>query len=190
VNVPNSISFARLASIPVFVALLLAYQPEAGREYLRVAAFVLFAVAAFSDGVDGYIARRYNQMTKLGALLDPLADKLLTNISFVFLAALDRFATHVPMWAPVVILARDVTITGASYLLQRYLGPLKPRPRILGKIATWAHSIAIAAVVINFPYAHEILMVTVGISVYSLADYLFHGYEAHAPPETAGPDAA
>jgi CDP-diacylglycerol--glycerol-3-phosphate 3-phosphatidyltransferase len=190
VNVPNSITLARLASIPVFVALLLMYQPDAGEEPLRIAAFVVFIAAAASDGIDGYIARHFNQKTRLGALLDPLADKLLTNISFVFLAALDTFSTHVPLWVPVVVLARDITITGGSYVLQRYLGPLKPRPRLLGKLATGAHSVAIAAIVINFSFAYEILMITVAISVYSLADYLLHGYEASAPAESTGKSAA
>lgn len=189
-NVANSITLARLASIPIFVVLVLLYQPDSGEEHLRIAAFLLFVAAAASDGIDGYIARHFNQKTRLGALLDPLADKLLTNISFVFLAALDTFATRVPLWVPVVILARDITITGGSYVIQRHLGPLKPRPRILGKLATVAHSVAIAGIVINFLYAYELLMITVAISVYSLADYLLHGYEANAPVESTGRDAA
>lgn len=186
-NAANSITLARLAMIPVFVALLLVYRPDAGLEGVRIAAFVVFVVAAASDGIDGFVARRFDQRTRLGALLDPLADKLLVNISFVFLAALDTFATHVPLWVPVIILGRDITITGGSYLLGKYLGPLRPRPRILGKAATWAHSVAIAAIVINLPHAYEILMITVAISVFSMADYLLHGYELADPgaPDTA-----
>lgn len=189
-NAANSITLARLAMIPVFVALLLVYRPDDGMEGVRIAAFVVFVVAAASDGIDGYIARHFNQKTRLGALLDPLADKLLTNISFVFLAGLDKFATHVPLWVPVLILGRDITITGGSYLLAKHLGPLRPRPRILGKVATWAHSVAISAVVINLPHAFEILMITVAISVFSMADYLLHGYEAIEPGKSAEPDAA
>ncbi len=176
--------------IPVFVALLLVYRPDADLEAVRIAAFVVFVVAAASDGIDGFIARHYDQKTRLGALLDPLADKLLMNISFVFLAALDKFATTVPLWVPVLILGRDITITGGSYLLAKHLGPLRPRPRILGKLATWAHSVAIAAVVINLPHAFEILMVTVIISVFSMADYLLHGYETVEPGPPTRPDAA
>jgi CDP-diacylglycerol--glycerol-3-phosphate 3-phosphatidyltransferase len=173
--------------IPLFVALLLLYRPDADLEGLRIAAFVVFVVAAASDGIDGFIARRFNQCTRLGALLDPLADKLLVNISFVFLAALDRFDAHVPLWVPVIVLVRDITITGGSYLMDKHLGPLRPRPRMLGKLATVAHSVAIAAVVINLPHAYEILMITVAISVFSMADYLVHGYESVQPDE---PDAA
>jgi CDP-diacylglycerol--glycerol-3-phosphate 3-phosphatidyltransferase len=188
-NAANSVTVARLMLIPVFVMLLLFYQPDAGREGLRIAAFIVFVAAAASDGIDGFIARHFNQKTRLGALLDPMADKLLMNISFVFLAALDTFETQVPMWVPVLVLGRDITIAGGSYLLAKHLGPLRPRPRVLGKLATWAHSVAIAAIVINFPHAYEILMVTVAISVYSMADYLLHGYET-VEPKTVGRDTA
>jgi CDP-diacylglycerol--glycerol-3-phosphate 3-phosphatidyltransferase len=190
-NAANSVTLARLALIPVFAVLLLIYQPDAGHEGIRIAAFVVFVVAAASDGIDGFIARRFDQKTRLGAMLDPLADKLLTNISFVFLAALEgKFTTTVPLWVPVVILMRDITITGGSYLLAKHLGPIQPRPRILGKLATWAHSVAIAAIVINLPYSYEILMITVTISVFSMADYLLHGYEANLPGESGKPDTA
>lgn len=187
-NTANAITLVRLALIPVFVTLLLIYRPDAGLEGVRIAAFIVFVTAAVSDGVDGYVARHYNQRTRLGAVLDPTADKLLTNISFVFLAALTSFDTPVPMWLPVVVLARDITITTGSFMLNKYMGPLKVRPRILGKAATVAHSVAIAAVVINLPGADRILMITAAISILSLADYLLHGYE-QALPET-GPAAS
>jgi len=187
-NTANAITLVRLALIPVFVTLLLIYRPDAGLEGVRIAAFIVFVTAAVSDGVDGYVARHYNQRTRLGAVLDPTADKLLTNISLVFLAALTSFDTPVPMWLPVVVLARDITITTGSFMLNKYMGPLKVRPRILGKAATVAHSVAIAAVVINLPGADRILMITAAISILSLADYLLHGYE-QALPET-GPAAS
>jgi CDP-diacylglycerol--glycerol-3-phosphate 3-phosphatidyltransferase len=184
-NTANAITLLRLALIPVFIALLLLYQPDTGHEGLRIAAFVVFIVAAVSDGIDGYVARNFNQRTRLGAVLDPTADKLLTNLSFVFLAALPAF--HVPMWLPVIVLARDITIATGSYMLNRFMGPLKVRPRIMGKAATVAHSVAIAAAVIELPGADRILMMTAALSILSLADYLLHGYEqaAQRHPETA-----
>lgn len=189
-NLANAITIFRLVLIPVFVALIVIYRPDAGMEGLRIAAFIVFIVAAISDGIDGFVARRFDQRTKLGAVLDPLADKLLINISFVFLAVIPSFETQVPKWLPVVVLGRDITIASGSYLLNKYLGPLRPRPRILGKIATVAHSVGIAAVVINLPHARDVLMVMVVISVLSLADYLFHGYEETAPETVHRPDTA
>jgi len=189
-NTANTITLLRLALIPVFLVLLLLYRPDAGVEGLRIAAFVVFLTAALSDGVDGYIARNYNQRTRLGAVLDPTADKLLTNLSFVFLAALPSFDTQVPMWLPVIVLARDITITAGSYMVNKFMGPLTVRPRILGKAATVAHSVAIAAVVINLPGAERILMMTAALSILSLADYLLHGYEEAQPIPAGQPGTA
>lgn len=189
-NTANSITIIRLLLIPVFLGLLLFYTPDAGDEWMRIAAFVVFVVAAASDGIDGFVARHFNQKTRLGAVLDPLADKLLINLSFIVLAVLTSLDTDVPRWLPVVVLGRDVTIGGGSYILNKHLGPLTPRPRMLGKLATWAHSIAIAAVVINFPYAESILMVVVTISILSLMDYLLHGYEENVAVNGPRPDAA
>ena len=177
-NLPNSISIFRLALIPVVLGLIVAYEP--GQEWIRYLAFSVFLTAAVSDFVDGYLARRFDQRTKLGAVLDPLADKLLINLSFVFLAVTPHFETDVPMWLPVVILGRDITIALGSYLLNRYLGPLRPRPRFLGKVATTAHSVGVSWVLVNWPYGFSVLMAMVAISLASLVDYLFHGYEQAA----------
>ena len=181
VNLANSISIFRLVLIPVFIGLIVYYEP--GREWVRYLAFAVFFTAAVSDFVDGYVARHFDQSTELGAVLDPLADKLLINLSFVFLAVTPHFETDVPMWLPVVILGRDITIAVGSYLLNKYRGPLRPRPRFLGKAATIAHSVGVAWVVLNLPYGFQILMVMVAISVASLVDYLFYGYEQAVPEE-------
>ncbi|MEK7795153.1 MAG: CDP-alcohol phosphatidyltransferase family protein, partial [Candidatus Hydrogenedentota bacterium] len=82
-TLPNKISLFRLLLIPAFVAALLAI--DADRPQLRWLAAGIYVLAAFSDAVDGYLARRWQQTSELGALLDPLADKLLVNIALVFL---------------------------------------------------------------------------------------------------------
>lgn len=180
-NLANSISLFRLALIPVVLASIYYYTP--GEEWVRRVAFWAFVIAAASDFVDGYVARRFDQRTKLGAVLDPMADKLLINLTFVFLAVSPNFKTDVPMWLPVVVLGRDITITGGSYLLNRFQGPLRPRARWLGKVATTAHSVAAAWVLINWPYGFQILIIMIVISVASLFDYLFNGWERDLPQE-------
>lgn len=187
-NLPNAISIFRLALIPVFLGLIMAYEP--GQEWIRYLAFSVFLTAAVSDYVDGYIARRFDQRTKLGAVLDPLADKLLINLSFVFLAVTPHFETDVPMWLPVVILGRDVTIALGAYLLNKYMGPLRPRPRFLGKAATTAHAVGVGWVLVNWPFGFQVLMAMVAISLGSLVDYLFHGYEQVASEEDQVPGSA
>ncbi len=169
----NRITLFRLILIPVFLALVVAY--TADKPWLRITALGVFITAAVSDGLDGFVARAYNQKTKLGAVLDPLADKLLLNLAFVFLAVNKEFATPVAGWIPVLILGRDVIIVLCSYLINEYFGPLRVRPRVSGKLTTVLQMTAIIAVLLEFPYAWHILMAMVTISIISFADYLYDG---------------
>lgn len=151
----------------------------------RYGALTVFVVAALSDGLDGFVARAYNQKTRLGAALDPLADKLLLNLAFVFLAVNQEFATPVPKWVPVVVLSRDVFIASGSYILNEYYGPFRPRPRLSGKLTTAAQMAAITAVLLEWRIAYAMLMVAVGLSVLSFLDYFREGLRAAHGEEEA-----
>ena len=99
-NLPNKLTLGRIFAIPVFiVVLLMGY---------RVAAVVIFILAAFTDMLDGKIARKYNLVTNFGKLMDPLADKLLTMSAFLCLVELGDVAA----WMVIVILGREFIITG------------------------------------------------------------------------------
>lgn len=143
--------------------------------WFRIAALTTFVVAAVSDGIDGFVARAYNQKTRLGAVMDPLADKLLINLAFVFLAVNQELATPVPRWMPVIILGRDVIIVLGSYLINEYFGPFRPRPRISGKLTTTFQMASIIGVLLEVRFAYPLLMATVAISVISFFDYLYAG---------------
>jgi CDP-diacylglycerol--glycerol-3-phosphate 3-phosphatidyltransferase len=106
---PNLLSAFRLALVPVLVALLLVRTRTAD-----IIAAVVFVGGAFTDGLDGYLARRFGATSRTGAWLDPLADKLLVGAPVVTLTALDRF----PLWAAIVIVAREVLIV----VLRSFLG--------------------------------------------------------------------
>lgn len=97
------------------------------------AAFWLFVVAALSDGVDGYIAKRFNGCSALGAVLDPAADKLLLASVFCALAVVGA----VPSWLVVLIIGRDLLIVGGAALLRWRLGGFRVEPLIIGKICTF-----------------------------------------------------
>jgi CDP-diacylglycerol--glycerol-3-phosphate 3-phosphatidyltransferase len=101
VNVPNGITAARIGLVPLFV--VFAY---IGSTAYEVTAFVLFGVAAASDLLDGYLARRYGSVSSAGAFLDPLADKLLVGAALVVLV--DRYAF--PLWAALVIAVREIAV--------------------------------------------------------------------------------
>jgi CDP-diacylglycerol--glycerol-3-phosphate 3-phosphatidyltransferase len=122
--------------IPFFVVEVL-YYVKSGNELHRVAGLVTFAVAAICDGVDGYIARRYNQYSELGAILDPLADKLLL-ISGVVLLSFDHGSIlgQMPLWLTGTIIGRDLLILIGMVVIQFTVGKVKVRPRIIGKVAT------------------------------------------------------
>ncbi len=100
---PNSITIMRIMLIPVVLAFMLTRI-----EYGTIIAFVVFAIAAASDGVDGYLARSRNQVTSLGKLLDPLADKMLITSVLVALVQLEKL----PAWVVVLIIAREFAVTG------------------------------------------------------------------------------
>ena len=167
----NRITFLRLLLIPVFVVTIMSYTKE--EQWIRHLAIFIFALAAVSDALDGFIARAWDQKTKLGAVLDPMADKLLVNITFVFLAVNQQFDTQVPGWLPVVLLSRDVYITGGAYLLNMYYGPLRVRPRITGKITTVLQTASILGVLMEVSFAWELLMVMVAFTILSWADYTY-----------------
>ena len=109
-NLPNSITLARIGCVPLFLWILATtrFQGVYGRQELLAAA--VFLLASLTDGVDGYLARRLHQVTTLGKLLSPLADKLLVATAYI---ALVRFApTLVSAWIAVVIVGREFLVTG------------------------------------------------------------------------------
>jgi CDP-diacylglycerol--glycerol-3-phosphate 3-phosphatidyltransferase len=183
VTLANQISFFRLLLIPVFVGLIL--QDAPGRDWPRYAALGVFMVAALSDMLDGYVARRYDQRTKLGQVLDPFADKLLVNVCFVFLAA-DQYLEHpVPMWVPVVVLARDGVLVGGAYLIRRYRGRIYLRARVFGKVNTVLQNFTIGVVLLQFSFALPLMMGMAVFCVVSYLDYLWNARDQILPKESA-----
>ena len=169
----NRITLLRLMLVPVFAVCASAYTQE--RAGLRYLALGVYSAAAISDALDGFIARACNQKTKLGAVLDPLADKLLINLALVFLAVNREFQIPVPYWFPVMVLARDVFIVLGAYAINEYFGPVHIRPRITGKITTACQNATIIAVLLEARVAHEIMAVTTLVTVVSFLDYLCAG---------------
>ncbi|MES2995359.1 MAG: CDP-diacylglycerol--glycerol-3-phosphate 3-phosphatidyltransferase [Verrucomicrobiota bacterium] len=106
-NLPNTITFSRLALTAVFV-MATTWETAAG----HWVALITFVVAAISDFVDGYLARKLGQVTAMGKLLDPLADKVLVSAAYVYLSVLG----FCPLWVTVLIIAREFLVTGLRQL--------------------------------------------------------------------------
>ena len=132
----NKISIFRILLVPVFVVEVL-YYAQGGVEIHRLAAVLCFAVAAISDAVDGYIARRYNQRSELGAILDPIGDKLLLLAGIVLLSL--NNAPHLPrlpLWLGVTVVSRDVLLLIGLAILKHTCGTVKVRPAVISKVGT------------------------------------------------------
>jgi len=132
----NKITILRILLIPFFVIEIL-YYVRTGNEVYRWCGITAFAVAAICDGVDGYVARHFNQRSELGAILDPLADKLLL-VSGIVLFSFDHepYLASVPLWLTGTIIGRDILLLAGLIVIQMTVGKVRIRPRILGKIAT------------------------------------------------------
>src|ERR1700677_206971 len=141
------ITILRLILVPVFVTLIFTYHDSKPRDELwRFAAIAVFAVAGISDAVDGYLARHWNQGSALGALLDPVADKLLlfaalVTLSLVPLGQLRPF----PIWFPAIIISRDALLLGGYGVLRHFRVPMDIRPHVTGKLSTVFTLLAIGA---------------------------------------------
>jgi CDP-diacylglycerol--glycerol-3-phosphate 3-phosphatidyltransferase len=110
-NIANALTVLRIVLVPVFLVVLFA---DRGQEPMwRWFAFAVFAVAMFTDRLDGQIARRYNLITDFGKLMDPIADKALTGAAFIGLSALGEL----PWWVTVVILVRELGITAMRFVV-------------------------------------------------------------------------
>ncbi len=109
-NLPNSITLSRIAAVPVFIWLLSPHSPVKGPGHQELAAAALFILAAITDGLDGYLARRRQQITTVGILLDPLADKLFVTAAYIVLVAYNP--RIVPPWIAVLIVGREFLVSG------------------------------------------------------------------------------
>jgi cardiolipin synthase len=121
---PNAISLFRIALVVPILLLIVEGRYEV--------ALILFFVAGFSDGVDGYLAKRFDWHTRLGALLDPIADKLLVAGTFLILVYTD----HVPVWLAAIVILRDVVIVGGAATYNFLVGPVEGEPTRISKLNT------------------------------------------------------
>lgn len=169
ITVPNALTVARILLTPLFVILVI-------RE-LNHWALLLFVLAGVSDGLDGFIARMYDQKSELGAVLDPIADKLLLTAAYVSLGVLKL----IPAWVVVVVISRDVVITIGVAVLTFLEIPFAVRPSLVSKWTTVAQILTVAAVLLGpvFPGAPRLLQAlfwaTVGMTVLSGLHYTYRG---------------
>lgn len=165
----NLITILRIILTPVFVIYLINGQ--------LTAALVVFAVCTVSDGLDGFVARFFNQKSRLGAYLDPIADKLLLVTAFVVLAVME----HLPPWLTVTVIARDVMIFLGVLVIHFNGLDMEVRPSVVSKVNTWFQFFTITAVLskglfpLGPPVYHFLYYGTVLFTVASGLHYIYFG---------------
>ena len=128
-TIPNLLTLLRLVAIVPFSAWAME-----GRD---LAALVLFVAAGITDSLDGFIARRFNQTSKIGRLVDPLADKLFTGVAYAVLSAFRGALPSIPLWVMCAVLARDLLILGGSLAIYSARRNSGFKPSIFGKLNTF-----------------------------------------------------
>lgn len=145
----NKVTVVRILLIPFFVVEVLYYM-KTGNEVHRWFALTAFLVAAVCDGVDGFIARHFNQRSELGAVLDPLADKLLLVSGVVLLSLDNPHLGSMPLWLTVTIIGRDLLLLIGLVITQMMIGKVNVHPRVLGKVATVLQMVCIVWILLKW----------------------------------------
>ena len=169
----NQLTLLRMLLIPAFVILVV---------YGHLGwALVVFVTAGVTDGLDGLIARWSGQKTKLGAWLDPMADKLLLVTTFIVLTLPDlELQNRFPLWLTICIISRDIVIVGTVAIVNLAIGPRTFQPSVFGKIATATYIVtAVAAMLFNYLGYHSIVFdlfvyASLLITLASGLDYIWH----------------
>jgi cardiolipin synthase (CMP-forming) len=171
----NKITVVRILMIPVFVTMAIYYgqsiQRGAPLEWQRFTAIAIFLVAAVSDGLDGYIARRYKQRSALGAILDPIADKGLLLSAIITLSIsnwseIDPEYGRFPAWFPVLVITRDAVILVGAGVLHLLNGKVQVKPSWTGKVATVLQMAAIAWVMLQLHFL-SLLYIVIAAGVFT-----------------------
>jgi CDP-diacylglycerol--glycerol-3-phosphate 3-phosphatidyltransferase len=173
INLPNSITLLRVGIIPVLFFLLF----DPGRVWSLIIA-ILFIIAALTDLLDGYIARKYHIVTNMGKLLDPIADKLIVNTAMILMIPIGR----IPAWIVAFIIIRDFIMDGIRTIATSEGMTIDASK--LGKRKTLCQIFAVSALMINYPFigadAHMvgmvILYIALWLTIHSGVDYFIKFY--------------
>jgi len=158
-TVANYVTLARIAFIPLIVVLLL----------MRVngLAVIAFLILAFSDAIDGYIARKFKQVSELGKFLDPLADKILVTTVLIVLVGLGK-ASSIPV---IILVAREFVVQGLRINAARMRGIIAASP--IAKWKTGTQVVAVPLLILGLPYANWVLWLSVALALISGGAYLW-----------------
>jgi len=174
----NKVTVGRILIVPFFIATVMYISPQ--HQYLRWAALGLFMAAVISDIIDGYIARTRGQKTKAGAILDPLADKMLLISAFICLyIRRENFAAiHFPLWFVVAIISRDVILLLGSMIIRLTTGKLEIEANRSGKFTAFLQIVCVLGVLLQLAFTRYLWYVAVVATFFSGVIYIKEGIKA------------
>jgi CDP-diacylglycerol--glycerol-3-phosphate 3-phosphatidyltransferase/cardiolipin synthase len=189
----SKITITRILMVPVFAVLALAYgqsvKSGAPNEALRWWALGVFVTAAGSDGIDGWVARHFNQISKFGAFIDPIADKALLLTGVVTLSLVDWGVDgwRLPLWFAVIVLLRDCIIIGGIRILWNHRREVKFAPHWTGKVTTVAQMFALGWVMLKVTDIQPTwpCAVAAAFTLWSTVEYIRHGLRILRGPEAS-----
>lgn len=187
-TLPNLLTFARLVALPFLINAII------GGDHMQ--AFLIFYAMAVSDFVDGFLARHFGMASPLGALLDPIADKLFLVSTFIVFALKSTPSNiHIPFWLVLLTVARDLLIVVIALVMALSLGIKSFPPSFLGKANTFAEISTVVAILMNnigrMPawVADACFTATLGLTLASGIHYIFLASTAIAKATSAAPPA-
>jgi len=183
ITLATKITILRLLMTPVFVLIAIYYinsvRDGHADEKLRWIAAMVFLITCATDALDGYIARVCNDRTKLGTLLDPIADKVLLLSGLIVLTGSwgNCFNPHIPVWYVLLVISRDLILTVGTVIIHMVHGQAEVKPRIVGKIATFFQMGLILWVLFSWPPGsfEWILWMATAFTLVSMVLYLIDG---------------
>jgi len=146
IYLPNFLTISRIAMVPWLVVFL--------QQSAFLLSLVIFTIAGITDALDGYIAKKYNAQTKLGAILDPLADKALLVSAYVMLAILE----FVPFWLVVTVVFRDFMIIGGYLIIELFFGSVTMQPLKISKVNTVVQIAFIVLVLVSLAWPFNFVL--------------------------------
>ncbi|AEF94313.1 CDP-diacylglycerol/glycerol-3-phosphate 3-phosphatidyltransferase [Desulfotomaculum nigrificans CO-1-SRB] len=172
-NLPNRLTLARIFLVPVFLTIV-----TLRIKYGDIIAAAVFILAASTDGLDGYIARKNKQITTLGKFMDPLADKLLVSAALIVLVELGKL----PAWVAVIIIGREFMVTGLRAIAAAdgvvisasKLGKWKTITQIIAIVAMFLYNFTLQ--IFGFDFARVAMGVAVFFTIWSGVDYMAKGW--------------
>ncbi len=170
----NQITILRIFLIPVFIIFLGYNKP--------LYALITFIVAGITDALDGFVARKLNQITTLGKILDPIADKVLLISAFIFIYN-SNLEIKFPYWFVVIVISRDIYIVMGSLIIYVLKGSLNVRPSIYGKLTTFFQILSVVITLlanityIPLQFVYTVIYIATIFTLISALTYTYDGFK-------------